>query len=374
MRFGVKTSQQIKTVVLIVLIGALILYGINFLCGLVVKNQYVAVDLIGEKTAQDSFGYFRPNQDKIILFPGIKPYKVNIDALGLRFNGWKKDLTLKDIEDKYKILAIGDSITFGLNIHDEDTYPYRLQEIFLNEAKEAVVLNAGIGSATITDYLYYLQEKGLALQPDLVIVNFSSNDLGEMERRVPLYQKIIEENRFEFWRTIKLTKFMRFFRKFGLQNRYRHWLKKIRDERVREILRTQSQTMDDVTYVSVYHYGKAVTDPYHEELKEKWHRYFAALQSLHDFLKEENINFLFIIHPDIVTVFDKAKHNYQDLLRHYLNQMGIAYVDPLPVIKARRHEYLKLYNQLLRDFHLSGYGNQILAEAIYNQIKDRIPK
>ena len=78
------------------------------------------------------------------------------------------------------------------------------------------------------------------------------------------------------------------------------------------------------------------------------------------------------IYPNIVTVFDGAKDNYQDILIKHLKKRDIEYVDFLDTFKERKDEYLKLYNQLPRDFHISGYGNQIIAEELYEVVKKRI--
>src|SRR3989338_6859634 len=151
-----------KEVIFTLISWVIVLSAINFLCGLIVKNTYIAVDAIDEKAAQTSFGYFKPDQDKVILFPGLEPYHVRINSLGLRSVGTAGELSLEEIQNKYRILAMGDSLTFGLFVDDEDSYPYRLQNILSEEGKNAVVLNAGVGSATITDYIYYLKVKGLA--------------------------------------------------------------------------------------------------------------------------------------------------------------------------------------------------------------------
>ena len=43
-----------------------------------------------------------------------------------------------------------------------------------------------------------------------------------------------------------------------------------------------------------------------------------------------------------------------------------------PAFKERKNQYLELYNDLPRDFHLSALGNKILAYEIYDKIKNRI--
>ncbi|OGX09126.1 MAG: hypothetical protein A2Z88_00200 [Omnitrophica WOR_2 bacterium GWA2_47_8] len=361
-----------KEVIFTLISWVIVLSAINFLCGLIVKNTYIAVDAIDEKAAQNSFGYFKPDQDKVILFPGLEPYHVRINSLGLRSVGPAGELSLEEIQNKYRILAMGDSLTFGLFVDDEDSYPYRLQNILSEEGKNAVVLNAGVGSATITDYIYYLKVKGLALRPDLVTINFCTNDLGEMKKDKPLYQKMKEDNKFSLGKTIKLTKFMRIFRKFELDYRFNRWMKKIKDDAVRKAIVERSQNIDDIMKVAAYHAGTPVTDPFAAELKESWANYFKALDELAALLKENHAGFLYIIYPDIVTVFDGGKRNYQDIIIPYLERNGIEYLDLRPVFQANKDSILEIYNDLPRDFHLDGLGAQLLAEEFYERIKDKI--
>jgi len=363
---------DIKTIGFTIFTWGVIISGINLLCGFVVRNTYIAVDPINEETARTSYGYFAPNQDKVILFPGNPPYKVNIDAMGLRSVGLDKDLSVEDIEDRYKILALGDSVTFGLFVDDEDSFPFRLQEIVKERQHNTVVLNAGVGSATISDYLYYLNLKGLSLKPDLVTINFCSNDLAELSRTTPLYQKMKEENIFSFFKTFKLTKFMRIFRKAELARRFKRSTNRIQDERVKNALLNESKDLEDILYVSGFLGGLAVTDSRNKELEESWERYFESLDQIINLLRKEKIDLVYIIHPDIVTVYGRSKSNYQDILREFLDERNVEYVDPLPVFKKLKDQHLNIYNNLPRDFHLSGLGNQIVAEQIYKKVRHRI--
>lgn len=359
-----------KEIIFTVITWAFLLWLINFLCGLVVQNRYIAVDPIDAKTAETSYGYFRPNQDKVILFPGLEPYKVKINQLGLRTVGGDLDMGFPEVmQRKTRILALGDSLTFGLFVDDENTFPWRLQQMINENGKDAIVLNAGIGGGTVTDYLYYLKVRGLQFKPQVVTLNFCTNDFGEMNREKPLYQMQIEEGVFDLFETVKLAKFMRVFRKFELEHRYQRWLKKTKDDEVREALKNKSQDIDDILKVAVYHAGTPVTDPYSEELTEYWQRYFQTLDDVNALVKENGAKLLFIIYPDFATVYNYGKANYQEILLKHLKQKDIDYVDLRPVFQQNKAEILEIYNDLPRDFHLSGYGNSILAEEVYKHIK-----
>ena len=348
--------------------------SINVICGFIVKNRYIAVDPIDSKLAETSWGYLKPDQDKIILFPGVDEYKVKINAMGFRSVGVNDEKFLQDFDDTYKILAVGDSMTFGLFVDDKDSYPFQLQKILFENNKNAAVFNAGLGSSTAPDYLYYLNKKGLALKPDLVLLNFYNNDLAELKGwKTPVYEKVIDENIFSIADTIKLAKFMRIFRKWELAYRYRRSTRKIKDERIKQILFDQSKKIEDVLYVAEFNRKEILSDPNQDSLKSLWRKYFENLDSIIELLDNENIDFIYIIYPDIYTVFDKGDNgNYQEILKEYLDENEVEYIDLRPIFHERKDNYLSLYNNLPRDYHLSGKGKKILSDELFRRVKSRI--
>jgi len=99
---------------------------------------------------------------------------VHINRLGLRD---------REVEGKkpgeYRILAMGDSMPFGVGVHYEDSYPHQL-EVILNEhphGKQFRVINMGVPSYNTEQELIQLKSLGLSLQPDAVTLLFSGNDI-----------------------------------------------------------------------------------------------------------------------------------------------------------------------------------------------------
>jgi hypothetical protein len=88
----------------------------------------------------------------------------------------------------FRILMLGDSFTAGLQVEVEQTAARRL-EALLNRAEPArryEVLNLGVNSySPVLEYLL-LQQSGLALAPDLVILNLDQNDFQDDHRYLHL--------------------------------------------------------------------------------------------------------------------------------------------------------------------------------------------
>lgn len=77
-----------------------------------------------------------------------------------------------------RVLALGDSVTFGMGVAQERTYP-RQAEVLLSAARGAPVevLNLGMPGYNTLHQLAQLRELGLGLQPKIVVVGFLYNDI-----------------------------------------------------------------------------------------------------------------------------------------------------------------------------------------------------
>lgn len=82
---------------------------------------------------------------------------------------------------RFRILAIGDSTTFGQHLADDETWPAQLQQILDPKTNDIEVINAGVIGASSFQGLAFLHTRGLTLQPNLVIATFGFNDWGGAE-------------------------------------------------------------------------------------------------------------------------------------------------------------------------------------------------
>ncbi len=83
----------------------------------------------------------------------------------------------------FRILCIGDSMTFGLSISNNETYSHYLEEL-LNKKTENVqfeVLNAGVTGWEPIDYYLYLKNEGIKYSPNLVIIGVDASDIVNLK-------------------------------------------------------------------------------------------------------------------------------------------------------------------------------------------------
>jgi len=82
----------------------------------------------------------------------------------------------------FRILCLGDSITFGTGVKNEQTYPNVLEGLIQRISKPGVtvdVINAGISAYNIRNIRGLLQEYIQSLKPDVVVYTFVENDLDD---------------------------------------------------------------------------------------------------------------------------------------------------------------------------------------------------
>jgi lysophospholipase L1-like esterase len=106
-------------------------------------------------------------------FAGV-PVKIN--ALGFRDD---RSYSLAKPAGTFRVLVLGDSVTFGHGALWETTYPYLLEQR-LREWRPDVnwqVWNLGVPGYNTSQELAYLEDVGSRFDPDLVIVGFYANDL-----------------------------------------------------------------------------------------------------------------------------------------------------------------------------------------------------
>jgi GDSL-like lipase/acylhydrolase family protein/acetyltransferase AlgX (SGNH hydrolase-like protein) len=83
----------------------------------------------------------------------------------------------------YRIVALGDSFTFGFGVREGQAWPARLAARLnarTGGTPRVEVVNLGVPGTGPRDYLWHLAHTGLALEPDLVVVGVFANDLNDV--------------------------------------------------------------------------------------------------------------------------------------------------------------------------------------------------
>jgi lysophospholipase L1-like esterase len=104
-----------------------------------------------------------------------KVYRIN--SQGLR----DEEIRVPKPPHVFRILMLGDSFTFGVGVELHDTFTKQLEALLNQPGSQGryEVINGGCSSySPILEYLF-LVRKGLALAPDLVILNYDLSDVQD---------------------------------------------------------------------------------------------------------------------------------------------------------------------------------------------------
>ena len=98
---------------------------------------------------------------------------VRINARGFRGD----DVAAEPTRGVPRILMLGDSITWGDYVRDEETYVRQTADVLESALGYRVeVINAGVGDTGSQEQIDILEESGLQIHPDIVVLGFYLND------------------------------------------------------------------------------------------------------------------------------------------------------------------------------------------------------
>jgi lysophospholipase L1-like esterase len=168
--------------------GALILFGLMMPlalaeCGL--RLSHYRMTTFDDGAFRQSAWSFRPNshQDSYI------GASVTINNLGMR----GPDTTLAKPPGVFRILGVGDSITFGYGVRVEDTFLKVLEQDLNASAHAGVkyeVLNAGVPATGLEYYTHFIENDAPAMHPDLIVVCMALNDIDPLLDPEPVEPRI----------------------------------------------------------------------------------------------------------------------------------------------------------------------------------------
>ncbi|HWP65479.1 MAG TPA: GDSL-type esterase/lipase family protein [Candidatus Limnocylindria bacterium] len=158
------------------LAGAAVACGIFFAAGEVLSRTFHLVDRLNRFPRR----LFMPSDDArlpYVMRPGVETVvrgvPVRVNALGLR----GPEIAPTPAPGVRRVLALGDSATFGQGLPVEQAFPAVLErELDARTGQQWEVVNAGVEGYNTAAELAWLERQGLALAPEIVVVGFNLND------------------------------------------------------------------------------------------------------------------------------------------------------------------------------------------------------
>lgn len=260
--------------------------------------------------------------------------EIQINSLGFRDDE-------KPIEknDKFRIIALGDSVVFGSGLPYEYTIFYKLEKKLMSNGKNVEIFKWGVNSYSFEQYLTLLKKKGVGIKPDLIIVGFTINDIDPIDKE-------------------KVEKMI-----FGETNKTNDDLKEI----IKNICRTciylnrlfliKNETKDKT-------YEEAYLDM---ELKRwasnDWNETKKRIIEMVSISKQNDFNIVFILFPYKEQLRNNEKQQNRILLHSFCKDHNITLIDPFPIFE----KYQPIEDLYLKkdSIHFNEKGNEIIVESIY---------
>jgi len=265
-------------------------------------------------------------------------------------------------EEQFRILFLGDSVTFGYRVRDDEPFPTLTGRTLNARGPEQMVvpLNAGTGGYSPWQEYEYLASDGLALEPDLVLVCFVLNDVTE---KFSLVQFGGSELGFQLRHTVegwgdRLAGLSHIFA-FGsyLRDRLRFGAepaekaRKIEKLQVMDLLYDEKQELTDRAWALTL-----------ENLDRIFHR-----------CREEGIPAMLAVFPYAFQLQNPAAFGRpQAVLRAHAAERGIDLVDLLPLMcRDMEQRQLGIPAYFIDDNHLTPEGHRTVARLLAGEIEAR---
>jgi lysophospholipase L1-like esterase len=282
---------------------------------------------------------------------------IKINSEGLRDYEHRKD---KD-STTFRILVLGDSITFGLGVNIDESYP-KLLEAMLNQnltggaQKKYEVINAGVdGYGTAQEYLY-LQELGNRYRPDLVIVGLNYNDVGDVMTGIPF--------------TFTKTRIVEHFYVLSYLKSLRILLKKMKKIYSKGLPMGFFQIYQD-QYTPEFEKGLLKTKEYLVKIRDfsysmgsKMHIFIIPLCFELGRSEWEKRRFGHLYSDEF---FDKNMHKCSEIFTEFGKVEKIPTLPLLPIFRKSKEGPF----YFARDMHWNKKGHRLAAESIYNFLKEK---
>lgn len=288
-------------------------------------------------------GDLLPNKNFIADEVPNLPYQVVTNNEGFRsFN----PTNIKKLEGKIRIIAVGDSFTFGPYVNNQDTYPIKLENYLKEKSIDTEVLNAGVSGYTLQDEMSYLKDKGFHLKPDLIIIGVYQNDVSDyQDSQRSYFSRDNQKTKYSLILNIaKKSAFLTFLERKISQSR-------AANQRV-NVLNSKSEEEPD----------------YKKELDA----YINDLNILIDEADRRNIKLLLVFFPSFDQLLED-KYFPQDNIKSILILKDVDHIDLLSNFKS--HENKKLLYLLPFNGHLSSTGNdlsgKLIADKVFDILKDK---
>jgi lysophospholipase L1-like esterase len=262
---------------------------------------------------------------------------------------------------RFRIVAIGDSVTFGWGVNDSETFCSQLEQLLHRRLpdRDLDVVNLGVGGYDTRQEVLLLERNVSRLQPDLVLVGFYSNDvpeaLGDKETAAPVGIQVASAD-------------SQAGRVLHLNPAPSSWV----DAQMRRsrAIYTTGRVLKRLSHRGEWGMSgfsmelDLLEGRESPELDTAWGRVAKQLNDLRSMSTSFGFSVGIVVLPpreQVMGVYPNAR--YQSRVRAIANELGFVVIDPLPALAKSRANVDALFIPYDRN-HPSAAGHRVLAQTI----------
>jgi lysophospholipase L1-like esterase len=254
-------------------------------------------------------------------------------TFGLRDNNYQLDKP----NNTFRIVLLGDSFTFGHGVEYNESYCKVLEKMLNNKTSKSntkyEIINLGYSGAGMLEKVESFRQKGVHYHPDLVILQYLSDDITDINDLKEIYDKLVEEY---------------------IKNSNEE-LNKINLWKIKEELALKAWAL---------HMKNLHKKPFKEVFERN---VIGPLKSLKNITKEENVSVLIVItaYPGIHPTSYEIKS-----LKMIVDEYGWDVINIDEVFSKYKKSNLVISSE---DSHPNSFGHKLMAEEIYKKLISEIP-
>jgi len=349
------------------LFGSIILFLIIIEIIFTFLNVEPKISLKGLYTSDPIVGYVNTPNFSVTNQNWFRPYEITINSHGLRGSEFA-------IEQKngLRILILGDSMTFGVYVNDNETFCHLLEKEALGKGVTFEVLNGGVDGYWPRNELLWFGSRGISFGPDIVIlVLYIGNDVKGEFRKVDdivvrnglLYHRNHQVNDEEAASTTALYNWLHTRRIYQFIC-HKYWtIKKMLDQKKRKETFIFSELFEKKGFPTE-------TDAYGRLLR--------TIQELANICRGRGIRFVMVLVPTLEQVyFDElniCERDKYDMKRPNRKIIQMARSEGIPILDLLETNDFQLKKDLylpLERIHLSLQGHEVVAKNLYTFLENQ---
>jgi lysophospholipase L1-like esterase len=265
----------------------------------------------------------RPSPDPLLGHEHVPNASAVLQSVTIRTNEWglRGPPVLALRPDARRILFLGDSITLGWGVREEDTLTGRLQKMFTDAGQKVEILNGGVGNYNSERFVELFFTHLEQLHPTDIVVHYFLRDAEQLDAGGGNLLLRNSELAVTMWIAMH-----RLMDRFGEQSLVDHY--------------------------------KEVYSPD----QPGWIAAQASLKNLADYAKAHGIRIYFAMMPDIHNLKDYQFVFIHALMKKVAVEDGYTYIDLLPVFGALSPEQIWA---MPGDPHPNALGHELMAKALF---------